>query len=221
MSVTYARADEIREIAGPLIDQFHPHLKDATILYVWRSEHASDNGKPTAGKARKLSGLSAYLAQREFSSAVKRAKGDEGPEEYMSKLYLMEIAADIWAELTASQRIALIDHELCHFAGGYDLRGHDLEEFTDVVRRHGLWKPDLAELIEAAVQKPLFEQPISARDVIHNANRTEIARLLKELDAWHVEDADGNGKAAKPKAAKKPTAKKPAEKRRKKPEARA
>lgn len=29
------------------------------------------------------------------------------------------------------------------------IRGHDVEEFREVVERHGAWKPDLAEFAEA------------------------------------------------------------------------
>jgi hypothetical protein len=46
--------------------------------------------------------------------------------------------------------------------GKYSLRAHDLEEFTMIVRRWGLWRDDVEFFIKAAKDSkrmPLFEQP--------------------------------------------------------------
>ncbi len=61
----------------------------------------------------------------------------------------------------------IIDHELCHAQIVYDsdgsrsatirnrlvcrIRKHDVEEFRDVVQRHGLYTADLAEIAKAAI----------------------------------------------------------------------
>jgi hypothetical protein len=66
------------------------------------------------------------------------------------------------------QRTALLDHELCHAAVKLDKHGettvdargrviyrtrkHDLEEFSSIVERHGLWTSDL-ERFAAALRK--------------------------------------------------------------------
>lgn len=61
----------------------------------------------------------------------------------------------MWQEMTALQREAYMDHELCHcdFKMGYArMRDHDIEEFHCIVERYGLWKPDLAKFGEAIEQ---------------------------------------------------------------------
>lgn len=74
-----------------------------------------------------------------------------------ASFFVIEIASDMWGTddelgnrfgLSDAQRVALVDHELCHCTVNEDgvptLLHHDVEEFGQVVERHGLWKPDLA-----------------------------------------------------------------------------
>jgi hypothetical protein len=57
------------------------------------------------------------------------------------------------------QRVALVDHELCHFGREEDDKGnrswvlvsHDIEEFKGIVERWGLWRPDLVVFSGAVV----------------------------------------------------------------------
>jgi len=83
---------------------------------------------------------------------------------------------DHWRILESPQRLALVDHELCHLAPSIDpktldqredahgrkkwrIRKHEIEEFGGVIARNGIWKSDLVAIAEA-VQKtkalPLF-----------------------------------------------------------------
>jgi putative metallopeptidase len=57
--------------------------------------------------------------------------------------------------IDGKQRRALVDHELNHLnididTGKYSLLPHDLEEFSGIVRRHGLWRDSVKFFIEAA-----------------------------------------------------------------------
>lgn len=82
---------------------------------------------------------------------------------------------EFWDQFDDEKRLALMDHELCHaaaaldseYAQKYDERGrrvwrvrkHDIEEFRDVVKRHGCYKSDLEEFAKAlrdAKKNPLF-----------------------------------------------------------------
>lgn len=57
--------------------------------------------------------------------------------------FLICIAADTWPGLTAAQRTAVVDHELCHCvvdSDGPTTIGHDYEEFAAIIERHGLWR---------------------------------------------------------------------------------
>jgi predicted metallopeptidase len=154
--IRYWEAPEVREIAESLLD-FHPHLRGETVMYIFRSEAAESKMRVVLGKARRVSGLTAYLAASGLFE-------DMEPQPF----YLIEIAHDTWQKLTGSQRIALVDHELSHI-GPDGMLAHDVEEFSPVVQRHGLWKPDLRELARSMATTPLFEQP---RDLLRGATVT-------------------------------------------------
>jgi putative metallopeptidase len=157
MAVTYRPAPEVEAIAGPLIEAHHQHLTehgDVRIEYLFRSEATVKGGHVVLGKARKVSGLNAFLAGWDDATDVDDEAGDE-----VRPFFVIEIAADQWATLTEAQRTALVDHELCHLnveptdeSVKLTLAGHDLEEFGAVVERHGLWKPAV-ELFAAACQQ--------------------------------------------------------------------
>jgi hypothetical protein len=141
MAVTYQEAPEVAEIAGKLINQHHRALKSAEIEYVFRSEATRKGGKEVLGKARKVSGLNAFLSPA------------DGPQ-----LFVMEIARDTWEELEPEQRKALVDHELCHFfvdpeTHAYDVLPHDVEEFEAVLKRHGLWAPSVESFSRLAAEQ--------------------------------------------------------------------
>lgn len=155
MTVTYRPAPAVARVAGELIPKHHQHLHGVRIDYVFRSETAKSNGKEIWGKARKITGLNAFLATPE----------DERPvEDDIDDFFVIEISEPVWAILDPAERAALVDHELCHLTVEEDkddnlklkLRPHDLEEFVAIVRRHGLWRDDV-ETFAAAVQMVLPE----------------------------------------------------------------
>jgi predicted LPLAT superfamily acyltransferase len=87
-----------------------------------------------------VSNLNAYLAL----GGIDEPEPDEPPTPF----FVIEIAFDAWEILEKEQRVALVDHELCHCmmdedSGKLIMHPHDLEEFNAVVRRHGLWQPDV------------------------------------------------------------------------------
>lgn len=143
MSTTYKDAPAVREIATQLIHEHHPHLTNASIRYVFRSEAQSKGGKLVLGTARKITGLNAYL----FALAL-----GTDPEDF----FVIEIARDTWEVLNLKQQHALVDHELHHCAlddeGKLLIVPHDIEEFCAIVRKHGLWEPTL-ELFAAQINE--------------------------------------------------------------------
>lgn len=99
---------------------------------------------PRAGKlikmarATKLSDLVNHLTNFEFAIIVEQ---------------------NWWEFLTFDQQEALVDHELCHC--GFDEKGpyikdHTVEDFVEIVKRHGLWSNGLIELGEQVKQLDLF-----------------------------------------------------------------
>lgn len=139
MPVTYEPADEVRRVAQRMIDKYHPDLRAVRIEYVFRSKASKRHGRVVAGSAKKVTGVNALLA----------TDGAQSSEDLA--FFLVTIAKDIWETLEPSKREALVDHELEHCRVEVDedgfaslvMRGHDIEEFSSIVGRHGLWSDDL------------------------------------------------------------------------------
>ena len=151
MATAYSDAPEVREIAGPIIDKHHPHLREAhddgTLRYIFRSEAAKSKGRIVMGKARIKAGLDAHMASAPSMGEI--VDDLAVPDQVL----IVEIAADVWAELNKAKKRALVDHELCHFkvtdTGKFGILGHDMEEFEIILRRHGLWEPNLEAIADA------------------------------------------------------------------------
>ena len=150
-------ANEARVLANELIPEHHPHLLIAKILYVFTDQRRKRCDRVRIGSSQKLSSTERFLAS-----------GLDGVEHGPDFLILFDSVQ--WAELTKPQRRALVDHELCHCAlfvkdeterpavwlrwtvdmddpqeygeQRWGMRGHDIEEFGEVLFRHGFWKPD-------------------------------------------------------------------------------
>jgi predicted SprT family Zn-dependent metalloprotease len=127
-------ADQPEQIAQAIIPLLHTELASAKIAYLFR-ETMERQGRIRLGTAAKAGGKLAYLARVDFT---------------------IEFNWTAWLRLSPSQRLALVDHELCHCTqdtekGTWAVRHHDVEEFGEVVRRWGLWQPDL-QTFAAAVK---------------------------------------------------------------------
>ncbi len=135
---------------------WHPHLAEAKFALAWqRGMKADRDDLLTLGKCRKASDLNRELVDYDFV------------------ILLNETA---WAELFPDQRKALVDHELTHAQVVIDdetgevkvddrgrpvwrIRRHDIEEFREIIERHGLYKSDLEAFVKAALAQkktPLF-----------------------------------------------------------------
>src|SRR6266542_465308 len=158
--IVMSLADDAQRVGKTLIAEHHPHLLDAEILYVFTNQQRKRCDRIRLGSAAKLNAL-----QRFLSSGMETVSGGHD--------FLVLIDEGMWRALTAAQRQALVDHELCHcalfvkddterpavwllwtpemdapdeYAGQrWGLRAHDVEEFADVLKRHGWWKPDSRE----------------------------------------------------------------------------
>lgn len=127
----YMKAAQPESIAEVLVQALHQELAPASIAYLFR-EKMKKRGRVGLGKAKKASPTVSHLTGFDL---------------------LVEFNWSQWTLLTPEQRIALVDHELSHFARAEDaedgnswaLVSHDVEEFSGIVRRWGLWLPDLRD----------------------------------------------------------------------------
>lgn len=153
----------VYQLADELIAAHHPHLAQARIAFAYSYSWDEDaDGRLTLGKVKRAGDLDRDLHQYDFVILL-------------NKLMVSH-------QFTLAQTRALIDHQLCHCevarndAGEikvdeadrtvYRIRRHDIEEFSEVVARHGLWMKDLehmAAIMAQHAREPLLqEQPAEA-----------------------------------------------------------
>lgn len=135
----YPAPSDVIETAKRLIALYHEHLCTARIGFLFRSEAPVSGGRITLGKAKLVTAEMRVYADYDF---------------------LIWLAKDRYMSMSAEQREALIDHELCHclFDEAEEkasLRGHDIEEFNCILQRYGFWWRG-AEQTALAVQGHFF-----------------------------------------------------------------
>ena len=99
----------------------------------------------------------------------------EGGSKNDGPFFVITMSKDVWELLPHEKKVALVDHEISHAGASVkqakdeadsdvdaeieqdnpvklSIKPHDLEEFSDVVRRHGLWREDIQEFVDAALR---------------------------------------------------------------------
>ena len=144
--ITWSKVNpSVLTLANELIYEHHPWLAAWRIGFVFRSDGMKKNGRITIGNTSKVSPK--YTP-------------------HLALDYLIWLALDTWENLTAMQRKALVDHELCHIDTNGRLRGHDVEEFGEIIRRYGLWTPDLFRLQETFERACQLRLPVGEGGVL-------------------------------------------------------
>jgi len=158
MPKTYDHAESVEAIATRILPTYHTELATARIGYIFVDTASKKNGKPVLGKARKVSGALEFLLEKDF---------------------LVEVALDQWNDLSEAQRLALVDHllECCTGEdpddGGeykWKMREPDVREFTTILRRHGAWTNELADLLNVAQQ---INVDTRVQEVVDTEEQTE------------------------------------------------
>ncbi len=141
-----------------LIALHHQHLRHAKIALAWCYGWKPDSdGRVTLGQCRKATDLDRELMVYDVVILLSRT---------------------FWTNeaVSGAQRKALLDHELCHAEVRlnkygepvedergrkvYRIRKHDIEEFSEIVERHGCYKHDLEEFASALRRAPQGVLPI-------------------------------------------------------------
>jgi len=128
-----------------LVRAIHDDIKNAKLRVVYRKK-LSDRDRTRLAQASRVGGKLNFFSGLDL---------------------LIEVNWEEWKFLSDERKIALIDHELCHFSleiddegkKKYVLLSHDIEEFRAIVDRWGLWKPDVqrfAVSIERGRQLDIF-----------------------------------------------------------------
>lgn len=161
---SYGPAPEVQDIAESLIAEHHNHLAMAKIAYVFVDPPMKSKGDIVLGKVSKVSAKANAL--------IRMGSTEVFAEDENAFDFVMEISEEPWGDLSGNIRKALIDHELMHAWWTWDLitevdpvtdkvvavhkefkawtvRNHEVEEFVDIVGRHGLWNEQLKEFNEA------------------------------------------------------------------------
>src|SRR6185437_8887453 len=137
------RAHGPKAIADILINAFHPQLKTRRLAYLWVERMSQGSDRIKLGVAAKASAKLHLLADVHF---------------------VLTFNLTAWQDLTMEQKVALVDHELQHC----DVDGEtnqpimvalDIEEFSVIVSRYGLWKSYLKQFgnaVRKALQGDLF-----------------------------------------------------------------
>jgi len=134
MAVQIWKAEkEIVESMRALIKEYHPDLFliQDEIALVFREKAGRLGGEVVLGKSKKASPMFGVLGDTDWK-------------------FIIELAADEWADLTARQRTALLDHHLCACRCEEDgdsgevkcfIAPPDVSMFFDELDRYGDWRP--------------------------------------------------------------------------------
>lgn len=150
---------------GPLHNPDHQHLRNASIGFLWTNVQNTKQGRWLVGQAER--GKPQAMGKLAMARAEMQVRGWFG---YIPD-FIITIDASYWQTAPDVNACALVDHELYHCAQQKDefgapkfnmrtgkpmfgIRGHDVEEFTGVVRRFGIISQDVRDMVEAAQQAP-------------------------------------------------------------------
>lgn len=155
--------------SGALFTEEHAHLEVATIGCLWTNAENTRHGRRIVGQAE--------MPERSIGRSGKwqKARGMQQLEEWFGEVPSFVLTFDaVYAEqVDDASFCSLVDHELFHCAQAEDefgqprfkksdgrpmwtIRGHDVEEFTGVVRRFGIQAAGkgATEMVIAAAKQP-------------------------------------------------------------------
>lgn len=181
--MSYTNAEEVREIATKYINEYHSHLANAPIEYLFNAKTVLKKGKEVLGEIKLVTGLNAFLITRDYAE----------PQEQIFVMIISKSAWDLLAD-KPQYREAIVDHELQHAnrdldTGALSLLPHDIEEFNDIVRRHGAWKQDIANFLKASGESKVKQIAFDFRLARENQEKDAAKRGEGEHDEIPLEQA--------------------------------
>jgi hypothetical protein len=144
---------ETRKLMEKAIAEWHPHLAsiDSMIAIIMRDPAAKSGGVVNLGASKKASPMIRTLS----------------PEKY---IFILEIAAAEWNDLSDSQRIALMDHLLCQCGINEGDEEDAEEEDADVPKpkKRGRPRKSVEQEVTYYIKKPevqMFKEEIQRHGV--------------------------------------------------------
>jgi hypothetical protein len=144
---------------GELHNPDHSHLLEADIAFLWAATAFTKQGRTVLGQAEEV---------MMRAGGWQKARMEQQMYEWFGRKpdFIITLAGDFCSQCSDLEFCALVEHELYHIAQATDefgapkfyrdsglpklcMRGHDVEEFTGVVRRYGA-SADVQTLIDAA-----------------------------------------------------------------------
>jgi len=132
--VQFDPAEAVEKIAKKLIPKYHPYLANCKIAYLFKNKPMTSKGCEVLGTAEKVSKKNHALSGYHF---------------------IITVSYPSWNDLSDAKRRAVVDHELAHcFVDDdektgdpkYSILPHDVEEFGEIIRRHGLYTTNLVRI---------------------------------------------------------------------------
>lgn len=160
MSRVFSEAESVESIAQGLIANYHPELATARMIFAFVDKASKKGGRELLGKVQKISGWHEWAMEKDF---------------------LVLIPLDKWNDLSEPQRTALVDHLLERCTGEeqedgsmkWMVRDPDVQEFSSILRRHGVWNADLVDFVSVA-------QEINLDDIIAEEQDLDLSEEVEE-----------------------------------------
>jgi hypothetical protein len=168
-------------------DKHHPDLWQANIALAWRKNFKRDvDGHLVLGRCVKASDLNRECAPYDFVILLNR---------------------EVWqdSEFLPEKKRALVDHELCHAARAHGkdgepkedergrpiwrMRKHDIEEFREIVIRHGCYKRDLEEFGRALLAKQ-HQNPLLPLEPLPDVFAEQVESLATDFNPERLAGSD-------------------------------
>ena len=171
--IFFEQSSEVKKIAEQIIDEVRPELSDSKGLIGYYFREGSMN---CAAKVKKASAFERFVT---------------------GYFFLLFVDRDQWGKFLPDGKLALIDHELMHIKrkpeermegeevikgwadsadpASWEIRGHDVEDFADILARHGLWN-DSAELYVGAYK----DDQMTLADILREKEKEEQDELTDQ-----------------------------------------
>lgn len=182
---------EVVERAANIAHAYHDSILEVPVIVYFSNEAKKFHGREALGYARKLTPHERHLLAVRLQEGMYVPNAGTGlveTEDGFSRLedgFAIVLWEEQWRELSTEHKDALLDHELCHCwveaveseDGSTRLvckiKGHDIEEFYDVIERHGDWMGEVKRLNDARV-KHVMQSGQELLDLFPNGKPEEV-----------------------------------------------